>query len=193
MSSVDAIPVQLLKDGERAMIICNACRYCEGFCAVFPAMERRLTFLASGSRLPGESLPRLSRVLPLMSAGISILPVPDGTVIHPTAAARTKFWSSHKSSSSRDCHSARADVRPTGAAVFRAFLRHRSTLTPFLRRSSSVSGRPLSSRHWQRPDPPQHVAEQPTGQMPFCQQEPAVPGHASPAGLRFSPAAAGDS
>src|SRR5262249_26917270 len=26
------------------MAICNACRYCEGFCAVFPAMERRLTF-----------------------------------------------------------------------------------------------------------------------------------------------------
>src|SRR6476661_2629006 len=26
------------------MVICNACRYCEGFCAVFPAMERRLTF-----------------------------------------------------------------------------------------------------------------------------------------------------
>ena len=28
-------------------------------------------------------------------SGISILPVPDGTVIHPTAAARTKFCSSH--------------------------------------------------------------------------------------------------
>jgi len=26
------------------MVICNACRYCEGFCAVFPAMERRRTF-----------------------------------------------------------------------------------------------------------------------------------------------------
>src|SRR5262245_4626878 len=26
------------------MAVCNACRYCEGFCAVFPAMERRLTF-----------------------------------------------------------------------------------------------------------------------------------------------------
>ncbi len=26
------------------MSICNACRYCEGYCAVFPAMERRLTF-----------------------------------------------------------------------------------------------------------------------------------------------------
>ncbi len=28
----------------RQMQICNACRYCEGFCAVFPAMTRRLTF-----------------------------------------------------------------------------------------------------------------------------------------------------
>src|ERR1051325_8818330 len=26
------------------MGICNSCRYCEGYCAVFPAMERRLTF-----------------------------------------------------------------------------------------------------------------------------------------------------
>ncbi|MFS8138710.1 MAG: tricarballylate utilization 4Fe-4S protein TcuB [Thermomonas sp.] len=29
---------------ERQMQICNACRYCEGFCAVFPAMTRRLEF-----------------------------------------------------------------------------------------------------------------------------------------------------
>ncbi|MCO5397646.1 tricarballylate utilization 4Fe-4S protein TcuB [Ralstonia sp. 21MJYT02-11] len=28
----------------RQMQICNACRYCEGFCAVFPAMTRRLAF-----------------------------------------------------------------------------------------------------------------------------------------------------
>ena len=34
----------LLKESERVMRICNACRYCEGFCAVFPAMERRRTF-----------------------------------------------------------------------------------------------------------------------------------------------------
>ena len=24
--------------------VCNACRYCEGYCAVFPALERRRTF-----------------------------------------------------------------------------------------------------------------------------------------------------
>lgn len=28
----------------RVMQVCNACRYCEGFCAVFPAMTRRLEF-----------------------------------------------------------------------------------------------------------------------------------------------------
>jgi citrate/tricarballylate utilization protein len=34
----------LLKEGERIMTICNACRYCEGHCAVFPAMEQRTVF-----------------------------------------------------------------------------------------------------------------------------------------------------
>jgi citrate/tricarballylate utilization protein len=34
----------LVKEGERILTICNACRYCEGYCAVFPAMERRLNF-----------------------------------------------------------------------------------------------------------------------------------------------------
>jgi len=33
--------VDSLQEAERVMVICNACRYCEGFCAVFPAMERR--------------------------------------------------------------------------------------------------------------------------------------------------------
>ncbi|NDA51733.1 MAG: tricarballylate utilization protein TcuB, partial [Betaproteobacteria bacterium] len=33
-------------EGARVMGICNSCRYCEGFCAVFPAMERRLDFNA---------------------------------------------------------------------------------------------------------------------------------------------------
>ena len=30
---------------ERVMQVCNACRYCEGFCAVFPAMTQRLACL----------------------------------------------------------------------------------------------------------------------------------------------------
>jgi len=32
------------REAARLLEICNACRYCEGFCAVFPAMTRRLTF-----------------------------------------------------------------------------------------------------------------------------------------------------
>ena len=37
---------QLIEEAEvdRVLQICNACRYCEGFCAVFPAMTRRLEF-----------------------------------------------------------------------------------------------------------------------------------------------------
>lgn len=42
------IPIVPLTQNEsevaRQMQICNACRYCEGFCAVFPAMTRRLEF-----------------------------------------------------------------------------------------------------------------------------------------------------
>ena len=30
--------------GQHVMAVCNACRYCEGYCPVFPAMERRLVF-----------------------------------------------------------------------------------------------------------------------------------------------------
>jgi citrate/tricarballylate utilization protein len=35
---------ELLAEARRQMTICNACRYCEGYCAVFPAMELRRTF-----------------------------------------------------------------------------------------------------------------------------------------------------
>jgi citrate/tricarballylate utilization protein len=34
----------LIRQGEHVMTVCNACRYCEGYCAVFPAMENRLAF-----------------------------------------------------------------------------------------------------------------------------------------------------
>lgn len=40
MSSVE----KLIGEAQRMLSICNACRYCEGFCAVFPALERRLEF-----------------------------------------------------------------------------------------------------------------------------------------------------
>jgi len=34
----------LVAEAQRVLTICNACRYCEGYCAVFPALERRLEF-----------------------------------------------------------------------------------------------------------------------------------------------------
>lgn len=46
-SSALALPTLLSSDEQevdRVMTICNACRYCEGFCAVFPAMTRLLEF-----------------------------------------------------------------------------------------------------------------------------------------------------
>lgn len=35
---------ELMLKGEHMMTVCNACRYCEGFCAVWPAMEFRRAF-----------------------------------------------------------------------------------------------------------------------------------------------------
>ncbi|EON13192.1 tricarballylate utilization 4Fe-4S protein TcuB [Pandoraea sp. SD6-2] len=47
-SAARVIPIVQMSASEtevaRQMRICNACRYCEGFCAVFPAMTRRLEF-----------------------------------------------------------------------------------------------------------------------------------------------------
>src|SRR5688572_25599894 len=34
----------LTREGAHVMTVCNACRYCEQYCPVFPAMERRLIF-----------------------------------------------------------------------------------------------------------------------------------------------------
>lgn len=42
MSSLDALVEKA--EVTRVLNICNACRYCEGYCAVFPAMFRRLEF-----------------------------------------------------------------------------------------------------------------------------------------------------
>ena len=45
MSAVSAPRLeQLVAEAQRVLAICNACRYCEGYCAVFPALERRLEF-----------------------------------------------------------------------------------------------------------------------------------------------------
>lgn len=45
------MPVELkgdpVREGERILTICNACRYCEGYCAVFPALELRTDFVSA--------------------------------------------------------------------------------------------------------------------------------------------------
>lgn len=41
MSATESITA---KEARRIMEVCNACRYCGGFCAVFPAMEMRRSF-----------------------------------------------------------------------------------------------------------------------------------------------------
>lgn len=41
-----AFPDPALAEAERLMTVCNSCRYCEGLCAVFPAMEMRRSFAA---------------------------------------------------------------------------------------------------------------------------------------------------
>ena len=45
MPAPETVALQdLVAEAQRVLAICNACRYCEGYCAVFPALERRLSF-----------------------------------------------------------------------------------------------------------------------------------------------------
>jgi citrate/tricarballylate utilization protein len=44
MLRADIATLSDLARGERVMTVCNACRYCEQYCPVFPAMEERVVF-----------------------------------------------------------------------------------------------------------------------------------------------------
>lgn len=44
MHTTTTHPTDALREADRLMVVCNSCRYCEGLCAVFPAMERRRLF-----------------------------------------------------------------------------------------------------------------------------------------------------
>ena len=44
MQRPDGHATARLTEAERLMTVCNSCRYCEGLCAVFPAMELRRAF-----------------------------------------------------------------------------------------------------------------------------------------------------
>lgn len=41
---IKALETPAVEEARRVTVICNACRYCEGFCAVFPAMESQREF-----------------------------------------------------------------------------------------------------------------------------------------------------
>jgi len=45
---------QLIDEAQRVLAICNACRYCEGYCATFPALQRRLSFTEGDIRYLGN-------------------------------------------------------------------------------------------------------------------------------------------
>lgn len=50
MYAAEELPMtldELIEDAQRVLRVCNACRYCEGYCAVFPALARRLEFTAN--------------------------------------------------------------------------------------------------------------------------------------------------
>ena len=100
---------------------------------------------------------------------ISVLPAPDGTFIHPRVAECTKLCSSHNRPAPEAVTSARADLEHQLSGRFSDTAPH---LCPFFAPCwlRYTSGRASDSRHWQRPDPPQHIAEQPPGQVPFRQR-----------------------
>ena len=86
---------------ERVMQVCNACRYCEGFCAVFPAMTQRLAFgkadinyLANLCHNCGACLHACQYAPPHEFAINVPKPVPPGWCDHRTGAGRrTDFLS----------------------------------------------------------------------------------------------------
>ena len=126
--------------------------------------------------------------------GISVLPAPDGPLYTRRAAERTKLLSSHIRPAPEAVTSARADVRPTGAPAFRAFLRHRSTRVPFLRQAGFVALSPRVSLP--APVAPRSSAasrRKAAGSDALPPAGASSTAHASPAAPRSSPAAAGDS
>ena len=50
MHGTDSAMTPILREADRLMVVCNSCRYCEGICAVFPAMEMRRSFVAGDLR-----------------------------------------------------------------------------------------------------------------------------------------------
>ena len=125
--------------------------------------------------------------------GISILPAPDGTFIHPRAADPTKLSSSHNRPAPEAVTSAPADVQPTGAPYFQGIPQTPLHTHALLRQADSL--------HLPRVSLPGPVAPRSSaacrrtaaGSDALLPTGASSTAHASLAGPRFSPVAAGDS
>lgn len=82
-----------LKEAERLMTVCNSCRYCEGLCAVFPAMELRRDF-ADGDL---EYLANLCHACGACHVDCQFAPPHEFAVNVPRTLAqvRADSWKSH--------------------------------------------------------------------------------------------------
>ena len=106
--------------------------------------------------------------------GISILPAGSGPLYTNTPLRTPDFFIARYSAP----NSRQVGPRSTGNRLEPLLSGYFSGTAPHVCpvfAASLHSGRASASWHRQRPDPPQHVAEQPPGQMPLCQQEPVVP------------------
>ena len=97
---------------------------------------------ASAAKMPNTRRLAAARVLCLPKtssphyAGISILPIGSGSFYTNTPLRTPDFFSARYAAPNSRQSGAALDGKPTGAAAFRAFLRHRSTRVPFLREAS---------------------------------------------------------
>ena len=52
MPAASVINSEVLEEARRQMQVCNACRYCEGYCSVFPAITRNKVFASGDITVP---------------------------------------------------------------------------------------------------------------------------------------------
>ena len=86
---------ELIAEAQRMLAICNACRYCEGYCAVFPGARAPARVRRGRRALPREPLPQLRRVpvrVPVRAAARVPAQLPAraraGARARPTASTR---------------------------------------------------------------------------------------------------------
>ena len=58
------MPADLLREGEHLLTVCNACRYCEGYCAVWKAMEDCISTPVTRIRFPARGCGLLTPASP---------------------------------------------------------------------------------------------------------------------------------